>query len=265
MNIFGFIHLHSQFSYDGKVGLGTIKEIFLAKGAKFLAVTEHTKDLTRDAAAHFIAETHRLTDESFLIIPGFEITYKNAHILAVGVKEFVEENNPYEALQMYKEQGALIILAHPHRNKFSLDKEVVSLLHGIEVWNLQYDGSHAPRTKSLSYYQTLKKQNPHLVPIASLDFHCHSHQFGPALYLDVSNFLTIQILDKIKNGDFVFGRKQVRLPVNFSLSCFTRWRYSIISFGSICVVSLSKYGSRLLSRLNMKPPLVLKKLLRKII
>ncbi|MDD5438558.1 MAG: PHP domain-containing protein, partial [Patescibacteria group bacterium] len=179
----GYLHLHSRHSYDGKLSLPELREKCLALGMNFAAVTEHTDGLDADSVEKVVSECRSLSDSNFLFIPGFELPYKNCHILLIGASALDLKLDSLEAIKLAKQQGAWIVLAHPHRNQYKIDDDLVALLDGIEIWNQQYDGKHFPRLKALKMYESHHQIKSDLLATAGLDFHRESHFGGPYVKL----------------------------------------------------------------------------------
>lgn len=132
-------HIHSSFS-DGKHSIKEIVDFYGIRGFAAIAITDHlceTQTFLGKAAAYL---NRTLTPENFpryletireegerakklygmTVIPGFEITknflsnQRSAHMLGLGVSEFVSADLPIdEILKRIRAQGALTIAAHP--------------------------------------------------------------------------------------------------------------------------------------------------------
>ena len=132
-------HLHTQYS-DGVLSLRDLIDLYGKKGFGAIAVTDHvceTKSFL-GKSAHILNKT--LTEANFknyladieaeaarawdlykmLVIPGVEITknsllnHRSAHILALGVKEWISPDQEIEKiLENIKTQGGLSLAAHP--------------------------------------------------------------------------------------------------------------------------------------------------------
>ena len=132
-------HIHSNFS-DGKHSIPELVDFYGARCFGAIAITDHlceSKSFLGKAASYLDrtltqatfplyleilkTEKERAWDQyGMILIPGFEITknslfnHRSAHILALGVTEFVEADGEIESiLKQIRAQNALTIAAHP--------------------------------------------------------------------------------------------------------------------------------------------------------
>lgn len=147
-------HIHSNYS-DGKHTISEIVDFYGSREFGAIAITDHlceTKTFLGRGASYL---NRTLTPESFkryleliqreneraqkqygmVVIPGFEITknylsnHRSAHMLGIGVSEYVSADLPIEEILLrIREQGALTIAAHP----VSTNKVEKQTLH---LWN----------------------------------------------------------------------------------------------------------------------------------
>ncbi len=133
------LHIHSQFS-DGKLSIPEIVDLYGQNGFGAIAVTDHLceqKNLigkvshsmkyslceeTFDDYLEVLQEERKRAwvDYEMLLIPGFEITknsflnHRSAHVLILGVEEFIDPDLPVEEiLRRAQGAGGLTIAAHP--------------------------------------------------------------------------------------------------------------------------------------------------------
>ena len=183
MEIKGALHLHTDYSHDGRLPLKELRDLFLARGLSFVILTEHAEDFDQAKARRFLAECHQLSTDNFLLIPGFEIERDGQHILEVG-------------------NGALRVLAHPHRGRFKISPALAAELHGLEIWNGHYDGKWAPRSGSWQLLNQLRRHHPQLSAFAGLDFHDRRHWGGPGLAVAVEELTAEAVLESLRSGRF---------------------------------------------------------------
>jgi hypothetical protein len=84
-------HMHTTRS-DGSGSVADIKATALARGLSAVVITDHCKSLTQEKWASLVAETEAASDDSFLALPGFEVTgsegmFNRDHINALGVDD----------------------------------------------------------------------------------------------------------------------------------------------------------------------------------
>ena len=171
MEIKGVAHVHSTYSYDGKENLSDLKAFLQKEGITFCFLSEHTDKLTIEEAQLFVQECKALSGSQFVFVPGFEVPYKDAHVLLLGTEAFLGQVADEHMLAQWAGRSALTILAHPVRNRFVVDQTLRSAIDGVEIWNQQYDGKLVPRPHSAQLLRSLQEQNEGLFALGGLDFH----------------------------------------------------------------------------------------------
>lgn len=260
MQVRGLLHIHSTYS-DGEVALLSLRKFFLEKGFQFVVMAEHIEGLSMAGAERFIKECHELSDERLIIIPGFEVQYGEAHILAIGVDRFIEVKFSEDAIFQYAKE-ALAVLAHPHRNKFKISKTLENIIHGIEIWNSQYDGKYAPRPKSMNLLKGIRRQNKNFFAYAGLDFHRFSHFGGPALILEVDSLNQKQVLESLRQGKFVIQRGGIKIGSDGEFSGGNKRYFRIISAISTLLIDIFKFTNKLLAKMGVSLPRKVKAIVR---
>jgi len=84
-------HMHTTRS-DGSGSVADIKATALSRGLSAVIITDHCKSLTEEEWDSLVADTEAASDESFLALPGFEVTgsdgmFNRDHINALGVDD----------------------------------------------------------------------------------------------------------------------------------------------------------------------------------
>lgn len=247
MNIPAVLHLHSTYSYDGSETLDSIKHALQERGISVACMTEHVEDLSPDRAREFIQECGRLSDENFLLIPGFEIPYLGTHILVVGADQFLWDGNPEQSLDAWVKHGALAIVAHPHRNGFIFDEFMQTNTVGMEIWNSQYDGKLAPRRSSVKTLRKLQTRHQGYLAFGSIDMHRLHHIGGPELVFEVSELTVPRVLDTLRHGQYELQRAGVAISSHGDVI-----RGSIsFSMLSVSIVTVGKNMSRIFKILGL--------------
>jgi predicted metal-dependent phosphoesterase TrpH len=217
MIVRGVTHLHSTYSYDGKVPLDQLRALLVERGIQFACVTEHTDKFTKEQAEAFVWECGELSDERFVFVPGFEVPYKRAHILMIGATKFVSQHADERTLAEWKQGDVFSVLAHPHRNGFIIDASMDAILDGVEVWNSQYDGKHGPRFRALELRRDRESQKHPTLATAGLDLHRPEHLGGPEVHCEVEELTQKAILWALRAGKYTFGVPGVRLDAKGTL------------------------------------------------
>jgi predicted metal-dependent phosphoesterase TrpH len=96
------LHVHTVGSPDAHTRIEDLPQIIRARGLDGIAVTEHNN-----------FDPPSFTDA--LIIPGVEISSRDGHIVALGVKEKIPRGLPAdETISRIHNQGGIAIIPHPH-------------------------------------------------------------------------------------------------------------------------------------------------------
>ncbi len=260
----GILHCHSTYSYDAKLSLTELKALCQKNNVRFVCMTEHVDEMTEEEAKQFIEECRTLSDETFLFIPGFEVPYRNAHILMIGLREFFGNYAPdIEVLKKWTERASFVVLAHPVRNHFSVDDGLLSEIDALEVWNQQYEGKRVPRTRSLTLIDELRAKKPQLLAVGGVDFHRSEHFGTPFLTLTVVTLTETNIIEKLKTGAFTVSSPQASFygTIPNVDECIQKYRFD--SFVSVCVIVLGKFVNKTLATLGLTLPKSLKQRIRK--
>ena len=80
----GIGHVHSTFSFDGKVEIGELHAFFAARGFDFVLMSEHIEHLDLGHMQRIYDACQRVSDHRCVIIPGIEID--ELHILIFGIR-----------------------------------------------------------------------------------------------------------------------------------------------------------------------------------
>jgi hypothetical protein len=303
MEVKGILHCHSTYSYDAELSLTELKELFQKNGVQFVCMTEHTDELTKEQAMEFVMECEKFSDSSFIFIPGFEVPYKvnaggregalgykvnaggregalgykvnaggregalgykGAHVLMIGTRAFHDVYAPtIDILKRWTVDAKFVVLAHPVRNEFEVDDELLDEIDALEVWNQQYEGKLVPRARSLRLYETLRRKKPSLVATGGVDFHRSEHFGAPLITLNVPELSESAITEKLKIGVFSVYSHQAIFSGLLPNVEDTIKKYRLKSGLSVTVIVLGKFVNRALSHLGVSLPKSLRRLVRR--
>src|SRR4030042_4373963 len=87
-------HVHTTRS-DGTGSVADIKETALARGLSAVLITDHCEDLTAEEWESLVAEAAAASDDSFLVLAGFENTGWESATAATMRDHFLAYNVPY--------------------------------------------------------------------------------------------------------------------------------------------------------------------------
>ncbi len=248
----GLIHAHSTFSYDGKLTLPELKAACLKRGLSFVCLTEHTDQMTEAVGQAFLAACREYSDESFVFVPGFEVPYKDAHVLHIGTTTFLgTEATTTAELEAWRAVAPLVVLAHPVRNRFMLDDALQNCLDGVEVWNQQYEGKSVPRPKSVALLASLRTHKPQLA-FGGADLHRADHFGAPYTYLELEALSEAAIMTALKTGAYHFGHeaRTIQSLEVWQPTC----RERVLSHLSIFIITAGKRVNALLATLGLRLP-----------
>ena len=101
------LHIHSNFSNDGKSTVEEIVEAAVKKGLGCIAVTDHNSfeayDLIKD-------------NGKVIVIPGIDVSSKEGHILAYGIdRDIPRDMTIKETIDAIHAAGGVAFAAHPYR------------------------------------------------------------------------------------------------------------------------------------------------------
>lgn len=254
MKYTGILHAHSTYSYDGKLCLAELKTLLFKHGHSFCCVTEHTDELTPEQATAFVAECERLSDQAFVFVPGFEVPYKDAHVLHIGTTEFLGQFADPGMLMRWRAATPFVVLAHPVRNRFKIDETLASVIDGIEVWNQQYEGKAAPRFRSLKLFRDLWLAKENLLVTGGLDFHRKEHYGTPHVTLEVDSLTVEKVVDQLRLGFYTVEGKRVVLTAHGEFKKGGGLLTRLASAVSIFIITVGKAINKVLALFGFKLP-----------
>ena len=251
----GIGHVHSTFSFDGKVELAEVHAFFAARGFDFVLMSEHVEHLDLARMQHIYDSCLRVSDSRCVLIPGIEID--DLHILIFGIQrpESFDGNLPF-TLEAHR-GGALIVLSHPVKIRKGIPDAVRPLLAGVEVWNSRYDGRRAPRPASLALFRELQAVSPQLAPFCGVDFHRQSDFSGVSLAVDAASRSPSDIVAALRASRFRICNHGKPIPIYADSSAWARALYGVKNRGfSACHdATVAVYRRLKASGIRMPAPL----------
>jgi hypothetical protein len=162
----GNLHLHTVDS-DGFLTDEEVMVRYAEEGYDFIAITDHWKVYRRNG---------RDSVSPLLVLEGIEMDGRdeqgaNLHVLAVGVSNgFSIQRNFHEALREAREQGALLVWAHPHWTGNTIPEGMRHQFHGIEIYN-HSSQCEIGKGYATAYWDTLLENKPNYLGFAVDDAH----------------------------------------------------------------------------------------------
>ena len=214
----GAVHIHSTLSGDGEVSLHDIKHLFMKDGFDFVAICEHQHDVDGARFEELVESCRRLSDDTFLMIPGIEFNCYRNHILGIGISHYRPSVAEDEVVPWIKNHGGFAVWAHPRKNQYCLPDHVIKDLDGMEVWNSKFDGKYAPRDEVVQYYHARRIDHPHLRAVCSVDFHFRAQFRHLAMHCQGADLNMRAILDQLTTGQYVSKTSAVTIGSDGSIS-----------------------------------------------
>jgi len=205
MQIRGLFHIHTTYSWDGKVTLDKLASLCRKERYKFIVITEHAESINDKVMENFIQKCESLSTGDVIIIPGLEFICNEIHIIALGIRgHFSQHKDVEDLINAIHNNGGIAILAHVSYYK-EIPYEKLKNIDGIEVWNVRYDGRYAPSIKALRVLRKFKSLNNRIVAYGGLDLH-NEHEFGKlSIVMEINDNKQIDydtILNLLKTGNF---------------------------------------------------------------
>jgi len=176
--VYGAIHMHSDYSHDGHDSLEQLREVCLERHIRFVGITDHAEDLDAEVFGEYLKHCDELSDSHFRFIPGLEYRFaglKGLHLLAIGLREWIEPRTPEEFLDQASRAARFTVLAHPVLAKYQIPDVVLERIDAIEVWNANYNTRYLPDPRSIALVHKLREHRPELVATVGLDQHDSSN------------------------------------------------------------------------------------------
>lgn len=232
----GLLHVHSDYSYDGKATLRELYDLCLEREFDFLLMAEHAEGFDEAKMEAYVRECKTLSDDRILILPGLEFgfdKYPALHLLGIGIREFFKVDNISKAVDEIHKQKGLAIIAHPSRNDHFVPEEIIDRIDGIEIWNAGYDSRYLPHHESLKLFSRLKDKNPTLIAFVGMDMHTtkkiNNRKRTGALTLKIDGRYDNgkELLEGLKRGSFINNGAFMRFHSRHKTGLFVCWLIKI--------------------------------------
>lgn len=220
------LHIHSHWS-DGKHSISELVDLHGTRGFHVIAITDHVcetnsfiglaahwlnRSLTKETFNEYIFELEMQASRAWkqyrmLLLPGIEITkntlrtQRSAHILGIGVRQWVDpDENIENILKSIKGQGAITIAAHP---VFTMD---ITYIPTLQLWKERDVIGHLIDAWEVASGAQLFEEVFHsgLPMLANSDLH-HQKQIRSWKTLIKSKRTETSVLKSICNQDISFA------------------------------------------------------------
>jgi hypothetical protein len=155
------IHLHSEYSFDGRTPVAEMVQAARASGVRFLALTDHGCTTARERGWEG-------WHDGILVIVGQEISPRFNHYLAFGpcgavdIPDDAEGTDPVDVALRVREEGGIGFIAHPdhkgaplfHVKHYPWTDWSVRGFTGLGIWDFMTDwqGTLSGRLQALVSY-----------------------------------------------------------------------------------------------------------------
>jgi hypothetical protein len=135
-----------------------------------------------------------------LILAGEEVTNRDYHLIAVGIAQKVNADQPAAgAIADIHAQGGVAIAAHPGPRSVGYTDDAIRALDGTEAAHPADD--QRERDEFIAFYERARRLNPRIAAIGSSDFHAMPAPVGTCrTFLFVRERTEAGVLDAIRDG-----------------------------------------------------------------
>lgn len=257
MKIKGLVHVHSNYS-DGELSLKEIKKEAQRLGMSFVFLADHLPWIKRGRGLEeFQKECELLSDEKFLIVPGFEVETKEGyHILVYNGKVFVEDGIPVQRLfEIFSvKEEVFLVLAHASQVEQRPSQEFLERIDAVEVWNAKYGSRYGPDIKSLKWLGGINS-----IAFAGSDAHSLFGLGKLWLNVEVKRLETKELIDSFKQNQFEVSNGLLSINLKKPLSFSLRFYFKL---ANLIYVPIRNFFVSLVRR-GFKPSRFLKKIFHK--
>jgi len=194
-------HVHSNYSADSIMKVEKMIKIARKIGLSGIAITDHNTVIGGLKGA----KLNRHQD--FHVVCGSEIDSEEGHIIGLFLNEEIQTNHAFEIVDEIKEQGGISVLAHPFKHKEVINKELLSRIDCIEVFN-----SRLSQHKNLRAHLLTKELNCPVLAGSDAHFYCEIGNSMVMIDEDISD--TEELKKAILNRNVKICGKLTPFPSN---------------------------------------------------
>jgi hypothetical protein len=170
----GVLHVHSNYSHDGRDTLEALRNVALRRGIQFVGLTDHAEDLDALRFDAFRRECVALSDARVQLIPGLEFRFAGftgLHLLALGLDRWIDPASPAAFIAQARGAARCTVVAHPVLTGYRIPPDVLDGIDAIEVWNAAYNTRYLPDPRAVRILHALRQRRPEVVGTVGLDQH----------------------------------------------------------------------------------------------
>lgn len=209
------LHIHSSYSFDGRMSLKTIVSAAKKKNINVVAICDHDN-------CDILSEIQSLADEkglidNVLVIPGIEVTTDSGHLLGLFLnRKVTPKENCKEMIKDIIDAGGMPVLAHPFQNAIGKANRLQLMqegLVGVECFNARAESLRIRANEKAT--EAALKNN--LIFTAGSDAHCKSEIGNGYIMLDVFEISLEEVKSAlIERCGTISGVEAKRAPRGFS-------------------------------------------------
>jgi hypothetical protein len=212
----GVLHVHSDFSHDGRDSLEQLRAFAEQRGIAFVGLTDHAEDFDAARFAVYVERCRAASSDRVALIPGLEYRFprfSGLHLLALGLSRWIDPDTPAAFILEAEHAARFTIAAHPVLPRYHLPEEVLNHIDAIEVWNAGYNTRYLPDPRAMRLLQQVRARRPEVVGVAGLDQHDSRNDRETRVVLDRP---TTDPLAELKAGRFTNVGRTMRFDAAVS-------------------------------------------------
>jgi len=170
----GVVHVHSNYSHDGRDSLASLATFAAERGIGFIGLTDHAEDFSEARWREYVAECDAASTDGVRLIPGLEFRFagfRGLHLLAFGLTRWIEPTTPDEFITLATPAARLTAVAHPILAGYDVPASVRAGIDAVEVWNATYNTRYLPDPNAFRLLHEMQRTRPGIVCFAGLDQH----------------------------------------------------------------------------------------------
>ena len=209
------IHSHTILSSDGVLTPEQVASNAKKRGFDAVFIADHFEDLDRERFEQLVEQCASIKE--CLMIPGYEKDWDGFHIMAFGLYEWIDEEDPEVWADKVRDKGALVVLAHPSKYNFSIPDELLNICDFVEIWNSKcvHEGIVGPDPRSC---RLLKKKR---LPLCGQDIHAVKHFSNVGLLLTQDGGGFEDIINQIKSSNYKMTNGFLTYSTNRSIFTYS--------------------------------------------
>jgi len=232
----GVVHVHSDYSHDGRDPLERLVEFARERGIGFVGLTDHAEDFEDDVFAEYVERCRDLSQGDVRLIPGLEFRfagYPGLHLLALGLTRWISPGTPGQFIELTRGAAGFTIVAHPILPGYRVPDDVRAGIDAIEVWNASYNTRYLPDPRAIRLLQEIRTTRPEVVGTAGLDQHDASNDRETRVVVPGGD--SKDPLGALRAGRFFNRGKTMRFsaqvdwgPIGLTGLTAVRWAYDAV-------------------------------------